>query len=516
MTKSILHLFIIVCLSVASCTSTRNASSPGKENGKIDIVFVQVNDVYEIAALEGGKTGGMARVATLKKQWQAKNPNTFMIMAGDFLSPSVYNSLKYEGKRIRGKQMVEAMNAAGMDIAIFGNHEFDINENELQERINESRFQWVSSNSFHKKGNDVSAFVKTTSMGSQSLPETYIMPVTDADGTTAKVGFIGLTLPFNKAAYVSYNDPFTVAEKLYNRLKDSCDAVVAITHQSMDDDILLAQKLPGLTAIIGGHEHDMRFQKVGNVYITKAHANARSAYIVRLRINKRKHSVKIKPELRMIDASLAMDPLTDSVVKKWMAIGDKNYASLGFDAKKVVLQTGESLDGREEAIRTKPTNFTRMIIAAMEEAAPAADVVLLNAGSIRVDDMLPMPVTEYDIIRSLPFGGGIAEVDMKGSLLIQTLEAGRKNVGIGGLLHYSAGLVYNPANNAWSLKNVPLEPEKTYHVALPDFLMTGGEANMDFLTTKNPGVVKVYPTITNVADSRSDIRLAIVRYMQKM
>ena len=38
----------------------------------------------------------------------------------DFLSPSVYNSLKYEGKRIRGKQMVDAMNAAGFNMAVFG------------------------------------------------------------------------------------------------------------------------------------------------------------------------------------------------------------------------------------------------------------------------------------------------------------------------------------------------------------------------------------------------------------
>ncbi|MES2776159.1 MAG: bifunctional metallophosphatase/5'-nucleotidase [Bacteroidota bacterium] len=515
MKKYFLYLSIAVCLGLASCSSSRNAAS-GKENGKIDIVFVQVNDVYEIAPLEGGKTGGMARVATLKQEWLAKNPNTFMVMAGDFLSPSVYNSLKYDGKRIRGRQMVEAMNVSGMDIAIFGNHEFDINENELQERLNESQFRWISSNSFHKKGNEISPFMKVNAMGTQPLPETYIMTVKDADGTTAKVGFFGLVLPFNKASFVSYTDPFTVAETLYNRLKDSCDAVIAITHQAMEDDVLLAEKLPGLAAIIGGHEHDRRFQKVGNVYITKAHANARSAYIVKLRINQRKHTSKIKTELKMIDQSIAMEPATDSVVNKWMDIGNKNYASLGFDAKKIVLQNNEPLDGREESIRTKPTNFTAMIMAGIMEAAPSADVAILNAGAIRVDDILPMPVTQYDIIRSLPFGGGIAEVDMKGSLLIQTLEAGKKNIGIGGFLHYNKDLVYDPSGNVWSLKNTPLDPSKTYHVALLDFLMTGGEANMDFLTSKNPGLVKLYPPQTSVSDPRSDIRLAIVRYMEKI
>ena len=89
----------------ASCSSTKKTTS--KDDGKIEVTFVQINDVYEIAPLSGGKEGGMARVATLKKKYQQKNPNTFLVMAGDFVSPSVYNSLQYEGKAIRGKQMIE-------------------------------------------------------------------------------------------------------------------------------------------------------------------------------------------------------------------------------------------------------------------------------------------------------------------------------------------------------------------------------------------------------------------------
>jgi len=137
----------------ASCTATRKTGS--KDDGKIDVTFVQINDVYEIAPLSGGKEGGMARVATIKKKYQQKNPNTFLVIAGDFVSPSVYNSLQYQGKTIRGKQMIESMNAAGMDLAIFGNHEFDIKENELQDRINESNFQWISSNAFHKTSSGI-------------------------------------------------------------------------------------------------------------------------------------------------------------------------------------------------------------------------------------------------------------------------------------------------------------------------------------------------------------------------
>ncbi|MDP9231098.1 MAG: bifunctional metallophosphatase/5'-nucleotidase [Bacteroidota bacterium] len=527
------HLILIVGLGSFSCTTTRNTSAAPKDNHKIDIIFVQVNDVYEIAPLEAGKFGGMARVATLKKQYLTSNPNTFLVMAGDFLSPSVYNSLQYQGKRIRGQQMIEAMNAAGMNIAIFGNHEFDITESELQSRLNESNFKWVSSNTFHKSGNDILSFVKSTSSGNESLPETYIMTVKDGDGTTAKIGFIGLTIPFNKAGYVSYTDVFTAAETSCNRIKDSCDAIVAITHQLVQDDIILAKKIPALAMILGGHEHNMRFEKVGKIYITKAHANAKSAYIVKLTINKKRHSIKVKPELKMIDESVAIDSATDVVVKKWRQIADNNYASLGFDAKKVVMESGEPLDGRESEIRTHPTNLSNIIVAAMQQAVPTADVVIINSGSVRVDDIVQMPVTQYDIIRTLPFGGGIMEVDMKGSLLIKTLEAGRKNIGIGGFLHHSSGVIYNDVTKVWFLKNAPIDQKKIYKVAITDFLMTGGEANMSFLTKDNPDVVKVYPAVTDISparlshsrpyrhgraggDSRSDIRLAIIRYMEKL
>src|SRR6476659_3206166 len=189
-----LFLSIALAFISGSCKTTGRIPS-ARDDGKIEIAFIQVNDVYEIAPLNGGKEGGMARVATLKKQYQKENPNTFLIMAGDFVSPSVYNSLQYEGTRIRGRQMIEAMNAAGTDLAIFGNHEFDISENELQNRINESHFQWVASNTFHKQRDSIFSFAKTDSTGVRPFPKSYIMNLRDKDGTTARVGFIGLTLP---------------------------------------------------------------------------------------------------------------------------------------------------------------------------------------------------------------------------------------------------------------------------------------------------------------------------------
>ncbi len=54
MKKKLALLSFAVLLFVSSC-SVRQKSTTIEDDGKIDIVFVQVNDVYEIAPLGGGK-----------------------------------------------------------------------------------------------------------------------------------------------------------------------------------------------------------------------------------------------------------------------------------------------------------------------------------------------------------------------------------------------------------------------------------------------------------------------------
>ncbi len=508
MKYSLLLLWGVITLY--SCKVTQRFP---RNDQKIDITFVQVNDVYEISTVSGGKEGGLARLATLKNQLLSKNPNTVMVMAGDYLSPSVFNSLKYHGKRIRGAQMVDAMNVAGFDFAIPGNHEFDITGEEWQARVDESRFDIIASNSFHEVNGVLQPFFQHHSTDSTALPGYLIKTYIDKDGTSARIGYIGITLPFNKADYVGYSDPLQTAKELYNKIKDSCDAVVAITHQAMAEDQQLADSLPGLALIMGGHEHDMRFDKRGNIYITKAHANARTAYVINMEINKKRRTIEVEPVLTPVDEQLGFDPKTQAVVDKWMNIADSSYASLGFEARKVVYTGKDSLEARESIIRQRASNFTDIIVRAMKKAAPLSDLVIMNAGSIRLDDILQSPVTQYDIIRALPFGGGIREVMMKGSLLKKLLMTGLENKGIGGYLHCYP-VTFDEAAAEWKLNGQSLQDETVYRVALTDFLLTGGEAHMEFLTPGNPGIVEVLPAQTDPGNPLSDIRLAIIRYLE--
>lgn len=109
-------------------------------DGKLCATFLQINDIYEIDAVAGGTAGGLDRIAALRRML-AEKPEAgpvVVALAGDFLNPSGLGMLKENGKSWAGRQMVATLKAAGLDLAIFGNHEFDLSLADLQARLDES------------------------------------------------------------------------------------------------------------------------------------------------------------------------------------------------------------------------------------------------------------------------------------------------------------------------------------------------------------------------------------------
>ena len=93
------------------------------------VTLLQINDVYTTAPTDG--LGGLARVATLKQELAKAGRTPFLVIAGDFLAPSVASSV------FKGEHMVAALNAAGLDLATLGNHEFDFGDDVLIQRMRE-------------------------------------------------------------------------------------------------------------------------------------------------------------------------------------------------------------------------------------------------------------------------------------------------------------------------------------------------------------------------------------------
>ncbi len=485
---------------------------PATDDGRIAFQILQINDVYEIAPLPGDNLGGMARLKTLFDSLYNENPNTLFVVAGDFLSPSLLGSLKVDGERIAGRQMVEVMNHAGVDVVAFGNHEFDLKYEDLQKRIDESEFEWLATNVLRRQGDRLVPFHANYGDFDYYLPETYIWEISDADGTELKVGLFSALLPANQKDYVYYEDFYEEAKKAYLELNAKCDLVLGLTHLDLEMDLKLASMLPNVPIIMGGHEHELHHDSVGNVHIFKADANAKTAWIHQFEVDKAliPGYVGRKSYVRKIDQTLAADPYVDEVVQKWLDIQRSVIRQAGVDPERVLMVAHEPLDGREASVRNHPTNLTRLITSAMVAAAKKpVDAAILNGGSIRVDDQLKGPITAVDIFRTLPFGGSIVEVDLKGSLLRRVLDQGLQNKGKGGYLHW-AGVTWK--DGQWLVADEPLDEARTYHIIVPSFLLTGLETGLGFFTPDNPDILAVDEP-TEPDDVRSDIRKAIIHYL---
>lgn len=483
-------LAVLFALTLTACTATPPARI---DDDRIHVTILHFNDIYEITPVSGGKEGGIARVATLRKQLLARNPNTITTLGGDLFSPSAIGTAQYEGDRLAGRQMVDVLNHFELDYATFGNHEFDVKENQFNQRMQEAKFTWVSSNVFAADGQPY-----------EGVKQNLVIPVTDKkSGKTFRIGMLGLTLAANNPGYVRYSDPLAAASEQIKQLSGQTDFIIALTHQAIDDDIALLQKFSQIGLLLGGHEHVNYQNWRGNFTpLLKGDANVRSVYVVDLYFDPQTGKTEVKPTFVPINDNLAEDPAVKTVVDNWMKIAFDAFRQQGFEPEAVVTTTTEALDGLESNVRTRKTNLTELIAKSLLRPYPEAELSLYNSSSIRIDDVLPTgQITVYDIIRVLPFGGKIQLATIKGSLLLKTLNQGVANTGAGGFLQSANA---QQIIGGWQINGASIDPKKTYKLAINDFLASGIERGLDYLKPGNPDF-----TIINSGE-KYDIRQMVI------
>jgi len=475
-------LTLLLAISVSGCGEPAHQA----------LTIVHFNDVYEIGPVEGGRVGGLARVATVINDLRRTHAPVLTTLGGDYLSPSALATARVDGEPIAGRQMVDVLNALGLEYATLGNHEFDLAEPAFHARLAQSKFKVIASN--------------VTAADGTPFPNTEafaVVPVT-LGGRSLKVGILGVTIDSNPRAWVKYLPVIDSAKAAIARM-GPVDAIVALTHLSLQGDQALVTAVPEIDVSLGGHEHEnwLIYRGADLTPIVKADANVRSLAVVTLAFpegQRPRVSVRLEP----ITDAVATDATVDAQVQRWTTAAFDAFRRDGFTPDRVVAQLTTSLDGREATVRNRSGNLTDLLTAALA-AEGGTDVALMNGGSIRIDDELPTgPVTEYDVIRVLPFGGNVVSLTMGGSLLARVLDVGVTNQGTGGFLH-AHGVTRQ--GNRWLVKGKPLNPSLRYSVTTTDFLMTGRETNLDFLT-------RIHPLVRDVKDLR-DIRLALIAELSK-
>jgi 2',3'-cyclic-nucleotide 2'-phosphodiesterase (5'-nucleotidase family) len=441
------------------------------------LAVVQINDVYRVDAVENGSAGGLGRVVTLAERVRRETGlPTRVLHAGDFIAPSL------ESRYFAGQQMIEALNflhARTPLLVVPGNHEFDERRPAmLAGAIRESRFPWLAANVRLATGDAA----VDRSLGSDT--------VLIAGGM--RIGIFTLTFLDAAREYAALDSAYlAAAEREITALEArGVDAIVGLTHLELEHDQAIAalrRRHPTLLWIAGGHEHYLIQQPLtdSSALITKGDSNARRVW--RVLIGRENGAPAVRAEPVRLDQTVARDPAYQRDIEQRWATRMRERVPL-YDA--VLGRSDTPLDATEETVRNAESVWGSWLADQMRGAFPdiRADVAVLNGGALRIDDVIRGDIRWEHLARTFGFPTRVALVwlrgrDLKETVLERGVSGGR---GEGRFLQVSGARfafdrtradgqrvsdIRIQRGDAW----VPLEEDRVYVVAVPDFLYGGGD-----------------------------------------
>ena len=398
-------------------------------------VILHSNDVH-------GALGGYAYMTELKNEFLAAGAtDVILVDAGDFSQGTSYVSSS------KGASAVTMMNAAGYDVVTLGNHEFDFGYAQLMENLKDAQFQVICADVYLDETGETIlpattvVEVETAAEAAAAAEETEAAEGEEEPATNLRIGFFGMETPetatkvnpglIQEISFATFDDLYASAQVAVDALKEeNVDLIIGLTHLGVDKEsaangyrsIDLYDKVTDIDFLIDGHSHTVMtagengepiqstgcyFANVGVVVIDNATKTIEDHFLI--------EATNLPKDA---DVQAAADEITTAV--------DAEYSAVF--AKSEVLLNGERAPGN----RTEQTNLGTLITdamvwsvvseGAMEAYYEAPVVGVTNGGGIRAPIAIG-DVTKNDIVTVLPFGNTVAVIYVKGSELLEALEA---------------------------------------------------------------------------------------------
>ncbi|GHV77630.1 bifunctional UDP-sugar hydrolase/5'-nucleotidase [Spirochaetia bacterium] len=443
-----------------------------------ELTLLHTND-HHGSILPNGGQGGLAEVAAYIKAVKATNPQVLLVDAGDINTGSALSNMFSAEPDILG------YNIMGYDAGIFGNHEFDGNQEKLLRQIGWAEFPFVSSNIKTSDG--------TYLGGHQYLIKKY-------DGFT--LGIFGLTTLRTKIIAspdksLTFIDEIEAAREVVDilRNREKVDIVIGVSHignvKEAPDHVIspeLAAAVPGIDIIVDGHSHTYMEApvKVGSTYIVSA--NEWGKYV-----GHGKLIVRDGKLLTFTWAPIAIEPDRD-VVRMLAPYIEKANAGL----KEVVGEAAEEFVFGKRLTRYQETAIGNLITDAnvwyfKTLYNQQIDFAFHNGGNIRAG--LPKgPITREQILTVLPFENYLYIVSLKGSDILELFKfIGTIPQGAGGFPQFSQEVRYtiDKTEGDGVVKNLtiggaPVDPGRIYRFCTNDYLQGGGDGYAVLTKSENP------------------------------
>ena len=494
MRKTIRRLltFTLILVTLFSL-SAQGMTETGEYAGKT--VILHSNDVH-------GAIEGYAAMSALKKDYEEKGADVILIDAGDFSQGTTYVSIS------KGMDAVNLMNAVGYDIAVLGNHEFDYGYAQLRENLSKAEFTVLCLNIFE---------------GSSPIYSSgcYLRK----NGLT--IGFFGVDTPESQTKanpalikgleFLAGDEMYEQTQTVIDTLRaGGADIVIGITHLGVDGEstpnrsVDLYANVTDVDMLIDAHSHTVMTEgENGEPIQSTGTAFANIGVIVIDNYTKKivdNHLVAVEGLARDEEIAAEAEAIIDRVNADYGTVFASNTVELNGD--------------REPGNRTQETNLGDLITDAMmwtilkEEGALTVDeghtLALTNGGGIRAW-IHKGDVTKKDVNTVLPFGNTIAVVYVKGSELLEALEASTycTPISLGGFPQvsgieytvdttkaydkadttYPASTYYGPRSiqrvKINSVNGTAFDENATYAVITNNFVAAGGDTYYAFASSEN-------------------------------
>ena len=432
--------------------------------------------------------GGAARLVTAINQTRdeltAAGENVIVLEAGDAFQGSLFFTA------YSGQAEAEMFNRIGLDAMVYGNHEFDLGPEPLAKFIETADFPVISGN-VDVSGDEMLA----------PLAEDHLVLEIGGD----KVAILGATTPdtaeiSSPGPTVSFRDPIPYLSSEIETLKgQGIDKVIVLSHLGEPADVRVAEAVPGIDLIVGGHSHtlfsntdpDAPFKYPLMVTgpdgqaVPIVQAGSYSKYLghITLTFDDAGVITGATGDTELLDASVTPDQPTLDRIKELSGPIDELK-------KRKVAEISAGVDGTRETCRAEECQMGDLVADAMLDRVEGqgATIALQNGGGLRAS-IGGGTVTMGDVLAVLPFQNTLSTFNITGAGIVAALENGVSQVEEGaGRFPQVAGLrfTWDPAaepmariksvevkteDDAWA----PIDPAKVYTVATNNFMRTGGD-----------------------------------------
>ncbi len=507
---SIVSLLLMAAL-LAACQVVAPSPAPVADMQTETVAPATTIDIYHFtdyhshalpAFAEGDPSrGGIARVLGLFEQAKADSPNVLAFSGGDMMN--LNNPIWSDAYTCTEWAWFNHV----LDGMTVGNHEFDYGADVFTDCSNRVTYPIFSS-----------GLVYSETMTSY-LPDYHVYDVAGVKvGAFAVVGndYLGIVKAENMPAgtvWLTGQEKLDRAAQIVDILRnqEQVDVVISIGHESYEEDVAMAQTVPGIDLILGTHSHL-------KIPLTQLEGSE-TYYLAPFQyVNYVSHVTLTVQDGKLTDVQGGLIPMDSSTptneVVAQKVVEMQAALEIQYPERFEVLGEAASLidNGGINLGETGIGNF----VTDIARNAAGAHAFFSTSSSFRAA-LPPGPITREQYLTALPYSNAIVTADMSGAQLLDLLALSASKRGSDSFSQIS-GLRYtlNPADNTVSDVQViadPTDPQSDYVPVDPDVTYVVATTNFQALIAG--GYKDIFAEAANVTNTGIDINQIVIDYIRE-